>query len=296
MRGAPAPHQAVCTLTAIVLFLTVASIAGCRDADVVAEVGKSAIRRSDLETFASRRAEAPGSQLEALIGRARLAEHAIALGLDEREDVRARLAAARREILAQALLLHELKETTSESALRARFNSSKETLARRQVHVRHIIVRLDADADAAARRQARDRANVLYARIAGGEDFDTVAREAHQGGTEATHSTDMGILQEGQVHPAFFESAAALKKGELSKPFETPYGIHVVQALAPLETLTPSFEEARGRLAADARREAEDRLVKDLETRIPVKRFPEAMAPSDSGTDEDAGAVSRGED
>ncbi|WIG97358.1 peptidylprolyl isomerase [Myxococcus sp. SDU36] len=232
--------------------------------------------------------------MDALISRTRLAEQAVELGLDEREDVRARLAAARREILAQALLQHELKDATSEATLRARFEASKDTLARQQIHVRHIIVRLAADADAATRRRARDRANVLYARIIGGEDFELVAREASQGEAGAAHTADMGIIQEGQVHPSFFEAAAALEKDELSKPFETPYGIHVVQALAPVETVIPSFDEVRGRLAADARSEAENRLMSDLETRIPVKRFPEAMPPSDAGTHGD-GASGGGE-
>ncbi|NVI98767.1 peptidylprolyl isomerase [Myxococcus sp. AM009] len=232
--------------------------------------------------------------MDALIGRTRLAERAISLGFDDREDVRARLVAARREVLAQALLQHELKDATSESTLRARFEASKDALGRRQIHVRHIIVRFAADADVAVRRRARDRANVFYARISGGEDFDAVAREAGQGEAATEHSADMGIVQEGQVHPSFFEAAAALKKDELSKPFETPYGIHLVQALAPVETVIPSFDEVRGRLAADARREAEMRLMADLESQISVKRFPEAMTPPDAGTAEE-GAPSRGE-
>lgn len=283
-RGARAPHWAACTLFMAVLFMTVAS--GCRDADVIAEVGSTALRRSDLDEFSSLRApgaETAEAQLDALIGRTRLAEQAIALGLDDREDVRARLAAARREVLAQALLQHELTNVTSEATLRARFEASKDSWGRRQIHVRHILVRVASDADAAARRIARDRANVLYARISGGEDFDAVAREASHGEVATEHSADMGVLQEGQVHPSFFEAAAALKKDELSKPFETPYGIHVVQARAPVETVIPAFDEVRGRLAADARREAETRLMADLESRIAVMRFPEAMTPPDAG-------------
>ncbi len=119
---------------------------------------------------------------------------------------------------------------------------------------------------------------MIYARIIGGEPFEAVAREASQDDVSAAQGGDLGIVREGQVHPAFFEAAAALKKDELSKPFETPYGIHVVQALESMQIVVPTFNEVRGRLAAEARLEAESRLMKELEASIPVKRFPDALS------------------
>ncbi|WP_090494376.1 peptidylprolyl isomerase [Myxococcus virescens] len=286
-RGAPAPRSLRRTSSAIVIFLTVASAYGCRDADVIAEVGHTELRRSDLVEFSSRRAtgaEALDAELEALVGQARLAEQAVSAGLDQRADVRARLSAARREVLAQVFLQEELQGATSEANLRERFESTKASLARRQVHVRQVIIRIASNADAAERRRAMDRASLIYARIIGGEAFEDVAREVSQDEVSAVRGGDLGIVREGQVHASFFEAAAALKKDEVSKPFETPYGIHVVQALAPVETVMPTFEEARGRVAAEARREAESHLMKELETKIPVKRFPAALSALDGGT------------
>ena len=277
-RSAPAlPSSA---RIAIVLLLTSVLVTACRDADVVARVGGTDVRRADLEEFTSRREREAGdtdAQLDALIARVRLAEEAKALDLDERPAIRARLEAVRREVLAQAVLEEKLRDTTDEKTLRERYESSKDALARRQVHVRHVLVRLPPSADEAERRRARDRASLLYARITGGESFEAVAREASQDEGSAARGGDLGVVREGQVHPAFFEAAVALKGNELSKPFETPYGFHVVQALSPAETRVPSFEEVRGRLAAESRREAEARLGKELEERLPAKRFPEAL-------------------
>ncbi|CAM3327614.1 hypothetical protein G4177_36335 [Corallococcus sp. ZKHCc1 1396] len=275
-----------------VLFLTAALVAGCRDEDVVARVGRTELRRADVEAFASQRAPDSGdtqAQLEALIDRARLAEQAEAQGLDDRPGLRARLAAARREVLAQALLEEQLKDATQEQALRARFASSKEALSRRELHVRHIMLRLPQGADEAEKRRARDRANLLYAHLLGGASFEQVARESSQDEATAPRGGDLGRILEGQIHPSFFEAAAALKKDEVSKPFETPYGLHIVQALAPVETRVPSFEEARGRLAAQSRREAEDRLMKDLRERVSVERFQQALRPLEA-TPPDAGS------
>ncbi|WP_044889194.1 peptidylprolyl isomerase [Myxococcus hansupus] len=247
---------------------------------MVAQVGRTELRRADVQEFASRRAGeiTADAQLDELIDQARLSERAVALGLDAREETRARLAAARREVLMQALLQEELKSVTSEADLLERYESSKSSLARRQIHVRQVVIRLPPGDGQPERRQAGDRANMIYARLMGGEPFEVVAREASQDDVSAAQGGDLGIVREGQVHPAFFEAAAALKKGELSKPFETPYGIHVVQALEHMQSVLPTFNEVRGRLAAEARREAESRLMKELEASIPVKRFPDALS------------------
>lgn len=282
IRGAKAPLPPTYGLLATVAFFTFGASAGCRDADVIAKVGSTELRRADLDEFKAQRAAGADdetAQLETLIGRERLAEHAVSRELERRPDVRARIAAGRREILAQVLMQESLRDVADEAALRARFEASKEALVRRQVHVRQIMVRFSVNADASERRRAMNRATAAYARILEGASFEEVARDASQDEVSAARGGDLGIVREGQVHPSFFEVAAALKKDEVSKPFETPYGIHVIQALAPMERVVPVFEEVRGRLSAEARSEAELRLMKELEAAIPVKRFPEAMVP-----------------
>ncbi|TQF15751.1 hypothetical protein FJV41_11780 [Myxococcus llanfairpwllgwyngyllgogerychwyrndrobwllllantysiliogogogochensis] len=279
-----------------VLVLAVQATA-CRDPEVVARVGHTDLRNEDLQDFTSRRASGAGemsAQLDALIARVRLAEHATGLGLPARPDIRARLAAAQREVLAQAALEEALRGATDETALRERYAVTRDTLARRQVQVRHILVRLSPGADDAERRRARDRASLLHARITGGESFEAVARDASQDEASSQHGGSLGIVREGQVHPSFFEAVAALGKDELSKPFETPFGVHVAQALAPVESVVPSFDEIRGVLAAQARREAEARLSKELEERIKVTRFPEAMG--SQGKPAPDAAVKRGDE
>ncbi|MBN1205866.1 MAG: peptidylprolyl isomerase [Myxococcaceae bacterium] len=282
------PSSARVSLAAVLSLIAVL-VSACRDGDVVAKVGRTELRLAELEEFASRRAPGSGGKeaaLEALITRARLAEHARALELEERPDIRARLAAARREVLAQAVLEERLREVADERALRERYEAARDTLARRQVRVRHIMVRLASNASEADRRRARDQANLLYARVIGGEPFEEVAREASQDEASAPRGGELGRVREGEVHAGFFEAAAALEKDEVSKPFETPVGMHVVQALAPMETARPSFEEARARLAADARREVEAGLFQELEQAIPAERFPEALHPRDASTPE----------
>lgn len=252
---------------ALVLF---ASLAGC-DRDVVAKAGRTRITRAELEAYLSRRGGASGADPQAAIAelgpRALLAEAARKAGLDGEPAVEARLAAARREILAQAYLDRELAQADREDALRARYAAEKDALTRRRVHVAHAVFRVRAG-ELGAREAAQSRATRAYARLAGGEPFEKVARESSEDPVSAQRGGDLGPLLDGEVDKAFFEAAAALPVGDFSKPIETPYGFHVLKALAPVEKVTPAFEDVRSTLAAEARGQAEATLVERLRKEI----------------------------
>ncbi|HYO65097.1 MAG TPA: peptidylprolyl isomerase [Archangium sp.] len=261
-------------------------LAGCGDAQVVAEVGKSEVRRADVELFrqdwSARERPAPAEALQAVVDRTLLAEAARREGLAEDEQVRARVAAAEREVLARALLEKRLAEATGEGELRKRYEAGKAALARAQVNVRHILVRLPGEADAQGRARARSRINELYARLRGGEDFEKVAREASEDRVSGEKGGALGVVEEGQVDASFFKEAAALKKGEVSRPFETSYGLHLVQAVEDVQVVTPGFDEVKGRLAAEARREAEGRVLAELRESIRAKTYPERLRAADA--------------
>lgn len=274
-----------CALAQVCLTLGWLMLAGCGDAQVVAEVGKSKVRRAEVELFrqdwSAGERPAPAEALQALVDRTLLAEAARREGLAEDEQVRARVAAAEREVLARALLEKRLEEATAEGELRKRYEAGKEALARRQVHVRHILVRLPGDAQGRARAQSR--INELHARLRGGEAFEKVAQEGSEDRVSGEKGGELGVVEEGQVDARFFKEAAALKRGEVSRPFETSYGLHLVQAVEDVRVVTPGFEEVKGKLAAEARREAEARVLAELRESIRVETYPERLRAASAG-------------
>ncbi|MGN6512010.1 MAG: peptidylprolyl isomerase [Lysobacteraceae bacterium] len=98
-----------------------------------------------------------------------------------------------------------------------------------QFHARHILVRTGAgglDDDA-----AKAKIDTLAARIAGGADFADVARENSQDVTTAPAGGDLGWFTEDQFGPDFGSQVAALQDGQVSAPFRTQAGWHIVQRL-----------------------------------------------------------------
>src|SRR5262249_52224545 len=125
---------------------------------------------------------------------------------------------------------------------------------------------------------AQNKANTTYARLIGGDDFATVARDISEDKPSAAHGGDVGLVREGQVNAVFFAAAAALKAGELSKPVRPGFGFPGLRALEARSDFTPPFDEVKGKLLADARRELETSLAERLSHDVTVKRFPEHLA------------------
>ena len=98
-----------------------------------------------------------------------------------------------------------------------------------QYHARHILLRTsEGGLDDAS---ARARIDTLAARIAGGADFQQLARENSQDASTAPSGGDLGWFTEDAYGPDFGAQVAALQDGQVSAPFKTQAGWHIVQRI-----------------------------------------------------------------
>src|SRR5690606_17198768 len=89
----------------------------------------------------------------------------------------------------------------------------------------HILVRADEGGDAAARA----RLETLRARIAGGADFAQLAQENSQDEATADRGGALGWFAQDSYGVEFGAQVAALADGEVSAPFKTEAGWHIVK-------------------------------------------------------------------
>ena len=108
----------------------------------------------------------------------------------------------------------------------------------------------------------------LVMRVAGGEALSKLAAEASEDEASKARGGDLGFFSAARMPPEFFTEVEKLQAGEVSKPFRTHLGFHIVQ----LTDLKPSrlvpFEEARGdisgALANERRVQITARLAESL--------------------------------
>lgn len=73
--------------------------------------------------------------------------------------------------------------------------------------------------------------NELRKRILDGENFNALARQYSEDPSAQYNGGEMGYVGRGAMVPQYEGMAFRLKKGELSAPFESPFGFHVMQLL-----------------------------------------------------------------
>ncbi len=102
-----------------------------------------------------------------------------------------------------------------------------------QVCARHILIRVDRspdqDAIDKADADALKKAEEVKARIEGGEDFATVAKEVSDDEATAEKGGDLGWVFKGQMGDAFDEVAFSLDPGQIGGPVKMNDGYAIIQ-------------------------------------------------------------------
>ncbi len=97
-----------------------------------------------------------------------------------------------------------------------------------QTHARHILIRTNA---IVSDEQARSKLADIRKQIENGADFAKLAEKYSDDGGSASQGGDLGWANPGQYVPQFQDAMDKLKVGEISQPFKTPFGWHIVQVL-----------------------------------------------------------------
>ena len=97
-----------------------------------------------------------------------------------------------------------------------------------QTNARHILINTN---EIVSDREARQRLETLRERILNGESFETLARSHSDDKASAIRGGDLGWTSPGDLVPQFEEQMDALPLGEISEPFKTQFGWHIVQPL-----------------------------------------------------------------
>jgi peptidyl-prolyl cis-trans isomerase SurA len=126
-----------------------------------------------------------------------------------------------------------------------------------QTHARHILIRPDEPVSPA---EARRRLEALRERLENVESFAELARAHSQDSGTASKGGDLGWVNPGALIPAFERVMNSLQLGELSEPFETQFGLHIVQVLERREH-DDTEQARRGKAAEEIRaRKLEEEL------------------------------------
>jgi peptidyl-prolyl cis-trans isomerase SurA len=114
-----------------------------------------------------------------------------------------------------------------------------------QTHVRHILLKTDA---VHTNETIKVRMDQLEIRLRNGEDFATLAKSNSQDTISAAKGGDLGWVNPGDLVPNFEEVMNNTPKGQISQPFETEFGWHILQVLGRREhDSTEEYKRSKAR-------------------------------------------------
>jgi len=128
-----------------------------------------------------------------------------------------------------------------------------------EVRARHILV------------ESKDKAREIYEKIAHGSDFAQLARKNSKDPGSKDRGGELGFFTRGQKVPQFEEAAFKLKKGEVSEPFESQFGWHVVRLDDRRPRAAPAFEAVKDRVVAHMIHQKAQQIAQDLRGKAQIE-------------------------
>jgi len=167
--------------------------------------------------------------------------------------------------------------------------NSKKYRGNDRARIRHILLSLPENAPAERVQSATTKAKELYQRIAAGEDFAALARQNSEGAGRA-EGGDIGWVNRGTLISGLEEVAfEKLSVGQVSEPFRTSMGVHIVKLEGREAGNVLSLNTAAPRIKEELLNKAlEERFTKWMKTdlrrkhRVDVKVAGVVFKPEDS--------------
>lgn len=138
-----------------------------------------------------------------------------------------------------------------------------------QAKVRHILISVPKNADAATDAAAKKKAEDVRKQLVAGGDWTKLAAQYSDDPGSKNQGGELGMISKGQTVPAFEQAAFGQQVGEISQPVKSEFGYHIIQTQEKQTAHTRSFDEVKNQIGpivarqmqADAEKKFADQLA-----------------------------------
>jgi len=269
-------HKSICLVFLLILSLLALALAGCGSGDSkhapqLAVINDKPVTQAEFEAYLKFK-RAPGDDdnrrqvlLDQYLEREALAAAIEEAPLLDQELIAAELNEFRKEMLISRYFEKFLKDKVTEQAVGNYYNTHAADYEERMAHAAHILVRTNAKMSETERQAKLTTAQDAYSQVRAGKDFASIAEDYSEDRISAKKGGDLGWLKEGSIDARFSKTLFALKPGEVSEPFETPFGFHVVKLIEGPEVVKRPLSAVAGdiryQLRAKAKKAELERLL-----------------------------------
>jgi len=178
------------------------------------------------------------------------------MGLTE-SDVQAQI---ERGMAIQELIDQEVTEKikVSDEETKAFYDKNPQLFQQpEQIKASHILIKVQADAPADQKAEARKKIEDVQQKVKKGEDFATLAK-TYSEGPSGPKGGDLGYFRRGQMVKPFEEAAFSLKPDETSEIVETQFGYHLIKVNDKKPAKKMTYAEVKDRLNEHLKKQKTD--------------------------------------
>lgn len=185
-------------------------------------------------------------------------------------------------VLSQAQL--EAGVTIDEARLRAHYeaNAARYTEPERR-RAAHILIKVEAGADAKTRQAARTKAELLRAELRDQPGkFAELARTHSQDPGSAAKGGDLGTFSREMMVKPFADAVWSMQPGQISDPVETQFGYHIIRLDGVVGGAKLGFEVVKDEIRRELRQQEAQRRFLDAAERFSnlVYEQPDSLEPA----------------
>lgn len=249
---------------------------------VVATVNGDKIMKSTLDGYLALLKKSgkvdPQAALDDLVATEVALQQAKKSGIMDRPDIQKKIADFKRNMLLTTWTQEKVKSFKfSDDDIKSTYDERVAKLASKEYNARHILLKKE------------DEAKAVIKEIAGGADFEKVAKEKSTG-PSATNGGSLGWFKSQTMVPAFANAVKEMKKGDVSKdPVKTQFGFHVIKLEDSRDSKLPTLESLKPQLQRVLAQKKMLAFMEEIKKTADIKTMlPEAKAPEKTDTTADA--------
>lgn len=240
----------------LLVLLVVILIIGCtsvEEGDIVASVNGRNITAEEFNSYLQfKRIQVRDEKHRSALLNQYIERDALSNVIESKYDKIASIAAAtelnefRRQMNISRYFERYLKENVTDKKISNYYAVNVDQYSDTKVHVAHILFRLKKGMTEAERKAKLTTANEAWSKIKAGEKFGAISDDYSEDRISAKKRGDLGWLKRGSIDPKFSKKIFEMKKDEISEPFETSFGYHIVKVIDAPKTVKKSFEAVKG--------------------------------------------------
>jgi len=174
----------------------------------------------------------------------------------------------------------------TEAELRKYAETNKDHFGRAMVRASHILIRVEPNASEEDKQKAREKALAIKKEIESGKlSFaDAANKYSEDPGNQQTPSGgDLDFFpRKGLFIDAFTAAAFGMKKGEISDPIDTVYGVHLIQVTDRRDSQPVDFDKRRDEILEEYASELQSKIVDQerAKAKVEIQPMPAGLIPT----------------